>query len=214
MNQVIDLLKNHRSIRKFKNEPVSDEMGRQIKQIFWLNSFHTRSFIWKFMISTVLFGFVLMLSSYSLVKAENYGDVVAEDDSFIQYSIGVIVDKRSHMMWAQADNGYNLSIEEAKLYVKAFKLAGYTDWRLPDIQALESLMVYYQKNKTVPGDGCSGNYVIHPFFTLTCCCPWALQDNGTRPASYPFIKGIATGTSWHHRSHTMGNRVLPVRNIK
>ena len=44
--------------------------------------------------------------------------------------------------------------------------------------------------------------------------PWALQDNGTRPASYPFVKGIATGTSWHHRSHTMGNRVLPVRNIK
>ena len=161
-----------------------------------------------------MFGFVLSLSSCSLLKTQNYGDVVAEDEFFIQYSAGVVVDKRSGLMWAQADNGYKLSIEEAKLYAKAFNLVGYTDWRLPDIKELESLMVYYQKNKTEPRDGCSGNYVIHPFFALTCCCPWALQDNGTRPASYPFVKGIATGTSWHHRSHTMGNRVLPVRNTK
>ncbi len=156
----------------------------------------------------------MTLSSSSLAKAQNLGDVVAEDEFFIQYSIGVVVDKRTNMMWAQADNGYKLSIEEAKLYAETFDLGGYTDWRLPDIQELESLMVYYQKNTTKPNDGCSGNYVIHPIFALTCCCPWALQDNGTRSASYPFVKGIATGTSWHHRSHTMGNRVLPVRNIK
>ncbi len=185
-------------------------MDCQIKQILWF----TRIFIWKCIITTSMLGFVLSLSSCSSLKTRNYGDVVVEDEFFIQYSIGVVVDKRTDMMWAQADNGGKLSIEEAIAYAKDFNVGGYTDWRLPDIKELESLMVYYQRNKTEPSDDCSGNYVIHPFFALTCCCPWALQDNGTRPASYPFVKGIATGTSWHHRSHTMGNRVLPVRNIK
>jgi hypothetical protein len=31
MNKVIDLLKNHRSIRKFKQEPVSKEKGFGVK---------------------------------------------------------------------------------------------------------------------------------------------------------------------------------------
>jgi hypothetical protein len=189
-------------------------MACQIKQILWFNSLFKRLFLWKCILVIIMFGFVLSLSSCSLLKTQNYGDVVAEDDSFIQYSTGVVVDKRSNLMWAQADNAYKLTVEEAKLYAKTFNLGGHTDWRLPDIKELESLMVYYQKNKTEPSDDCSGNYVIHPFFALTCCCPWALQDDGVRSASYPFVKGIATGTSWHHRSHTMGNRVLPVRNIK
>lgn len=187
-------------------------MNCQLKQGKWFNSFCTIEFSQKSVIAMVIL--VLFLSSCSLKKTPNYGDVVAEDDIFVQYAVGVVLDKRSDLMWAQADNGVKLTIEQAKVYANEFNLAGYTDWRLPDIKELESLMVYYQRNVTEPTEDCSGNYVIHPFFALTCCCPWALQDDGTRPASYPFIKGIATGTSWHHRSHTMGNRVLPVRNIK
>ncbi|MBU1340276.1 MAG: DUF1566 domain-containing protein [Proteobacteria bacterium] len=189
-------------------------MECKIKQIIGVDSFFARSFVWKCIMATIMVGIIVSLSSCLLLRAQNYGDVVAEDESFIQYSIGIVIDKRTNLMWAQADNGDKLSIEEAKVYAMNFNLGGYTDWRLPDIKELESLMVYYQRNKTEPSDGCSGNYVIHPFFALTCCCPWALQDDGKRPASYPFIKGIATGSSWHHKSHTMGNRVLPIRNIK
>ncbi len=189
-------------------------MKHQIKQMIEVNSPFKTFFSRKCIIIAMMLGFVLTLSSCFLLKANRNGDVVTEDGIFIRYSTGVVVDKRSNLMWAQADNGNKLTIEEAIEYAGIFNLGGYTDWRLPDIQELESLMVYYQRNTTKPGDDCSGNYVIHPFFALTCCCPWALQDNATRPASYPFIKGIATGTSWHHRSHTMGNRVLPVRTIK
>jgi Protein of unknown function (DUF1566) len=157
---------------------------------------------------------VFALSSCFLLNTQNYGEVVSEDDFFTKYSSGVVVDKRVNLMWSQSDNGMDLSFQEAKDYITGFEKAGYTDWRLPDIKELESLMVYYQKNTTEPGDGCSGNYVIHPFFNLTCCCPWAVQDNGTRPASYPFIKGIATGSMWHHKSHKLGNRALPVRDME
>ncbi|MCP3942053.1 MAG: hypothetical protein GY710_11295, partial [Desulfobacteraceae bacterium] len=84
-------------------------MDCQIKQILWF----TRIFIWKCIIGTSMLGFVLSLSSCSSLKSRNYGDVIAEDEFFIQYSIGVVVDKRTDMMWAQADNGGKLSIEEA-----------------------------------------------------------------------------------------------------
>ena len=164
----------------------------------------------------ILSGLAVLFSTPSCtsLKIQNYGDVVMEDEVFTQYSTGIVVDKRNNLMWAQADNAQDISFPEAEIYIDKFNLGGYTDWRFPDIKELESLMVYYQKNTTRPSDGCSGDYVIHPYFNLTCCCPWALQDGGTRPASYPFIKGVATGSMWHHRSHTGGNRVLPVRNIK
>ena len=184
--------------------------GQLRKKLMVAGSFRLRG-----LLTAVFAGWALtLLPSCSIPKSHNLGDLVREDDTFIHYAVGVVVDKRSGLMWAQADNGYKITIEQAKAYADDFNLGGYSDWRLPDIKELESLMVYYQRNTTEPGEDCSGNYVIHPFFSLTCCCPWALQDGGKRPASYPYIKGIATGTSWHHRSHTMGNRVLPVRSTR
>ncbi len=139
--------------------------------------------------------------------------ILAQDDVFILMSNGVVIDKKRKLMWAQSDNTAKISIDEAKIYVKQFRLAGYDDWKIPDIQELESLMVPDMPNETSPTEGCSGNYQIHPFFQLTCCCPWALQDNGTRPAAYPFIKKVSGGSMWHHKSDTIGNRILPVRDI-
>ena len=46
---------------------------------------------------------------------------------------------------------------------------------------------------------------------------WACTDNGTRPATYPSIPSIqkvSGGSMWHHKSNTIGNRILPVRNME
>ena len=139
--------------------------------------------------------------------------IVKEDVTFALMSNGVVIDKKRKLMWAQSDNGSKITIDQAKAYVKKLDLAGFTDWRIPDIQELESLMVHDSPNDTPPTEGCGGNYEIHPFFELTCCCPWALQDGGTRPAAYPFIKKVATGSMWHHKSNKIGNRILPVRDL-
>lgn len=147
-----------------------------------------------------------------------YGDhppqILAQDNVFVLMSNKVVIDKKRNLMWARADNGTKIGIDEAKAYVKAFTLAGFTDWRIPDIQELETLMVTDSSNDTKPTQGCGGDYEIHPFFQLTCCCPWALQDAGTRPAAYPFIRKVSTGSMWHHKSNTLGNRVLPVRDLR
>lgn len=115
-------------------------------------------------------------------------------------------------MWRAADNRSDVDFEEAQEYLSEVRAGGYRDWRLPTIQELESLMVPGAGNETPPGPGCYGSYDIHRFFELTCCCPWALEDEGTRPASFPFLAGM--GTMWHHNSGRSGNRVLPVRDLE
>lgn len=167
-------------------------------------------------ITICLIGLLLLtwrFSSPCLAGGEE-GQVVARDGIFVLYSNGVVVDDQRKLMWARSDNGTRISIDGAKAYVKALDLAGYSDWRIPDIRELESLMVKDSSNDTPGTDGCDGDYEIHPFFKLTCCCPWALQDSGTRPAAYPFIRTIASGSMWHHKSNRIGNRILAVRNMK
>ena len=162
--------------------------------------------------------FSIILSSafpVPVLSGENRPDalVLAEDSPFVLMSNGVVVDRQRRLMWAQSDNGSKISIDQARAYVKALNLAGFTDWRIPDIRELESLMVKDSPNDTPGTEGCSGDYEIHPFFELTCCCPWALQDNGTRPAAYPFITAVAGGSMWHHKSGKIGNRILAVRDM-
>ncbi len=143
-------------------------------------------------------------------------DVVLEsrDEVLLLLSNGTVVDESRALMWSATDNGVDISFDAAVDYVDEYELAGYGDWRLPTLQELESLLVEGAQNPAPPGPGCFGEYDIHPFIKLTCCCPWALQDEGTRAASFPFIPGMAQGTMWHHNSGRSGNRVLPVRDLE
>ncbi len=158
--------------------------------------------------------FLLGTSSCNTAKKYNRDTIVEQDNHLLKLSNGLVIDTELNLMWPDSDNGTKVSFDEAQVYVKNFNYAGYTDWRFPTIQELEALMVYDPPNTTEPAEGCAGNYLIHRFFKLTCCCPWALQDNGTRPAAYPFMKSIASGSMWHHKSGKLGNRVIPVRDLK
>ena len=63
-----------------------------------------------------------------------------------QSSSGVFVDNGDHtvtdittgLMWQQDEGGY-MDWEEAITYCEDLSLAGYTDWRLPNIKDLESI---------------------------------------------------------------------------
>ncbi len=166
------------------------------------------------LVSYIIINCIVLLPNFINAETMYSGKIIDRDGTLIKLSTGVVVDTKLNVMWAQSDNGKKVSIEEARKYVSSFKLAGYDDWRFPDIRELETLLIHDSPNSTTPGEGCSGNYMIHHFFKLTCCCPWALQDNGTRPASYPFMKKISGGSMWHHKSNTLGNRIIPVRDLK
>jgi hypothetical protein len=58
------------------------------------------------------------------------------------------VDPATGLMWARQDNRSDLSWKQAISYSQNLRLAGYSDWRLPTIEELESL---YDPTVDVPG---------------------------------------------------------------
>jgi hypothetical protein len=53
---------------------------------------------------------------------------------------GFWTDPSSGLMWAAKDNGKRVSWHKAMKYCRTLKLAGYSDWTLPTIDELESLV--------------------------------------------------------------------------
>jgi len=63
-------------------------------------------------------------------------DVIAGD--FTDNGDGTVTDGNTGLMWQQEEGG-SMDWEGAITYCKDLSLAGYTDWRLPNIKELESI---------------------------------------------------------------------------
>ena len=64
-------------------------------------------------------------------------------NAFADQGNGTVLDSMSGLLWQQVDDGVARTWQSALDYCEQLALAGYTDWRLPDIKELESL-VYFQ----------------------------------------------------------------------
>ncbi len=62
--------------------------------------------------------------------------VIAGD--FTDNGDGTVTDGNTGLMWQQGEAG-SMNWEDAIAYCESFSLAGYTDWRLPNIKELESI---------------------------------------------------------------------------
>lgn len=78
---------------------------------------------------------------------------------------GTITDSSTDLMWAQTDNGEGLEWIDALAYAETSELAGYTDWRLPNIKELQAI-VDYSRSPTATDDANIGP-AIDPLFTVT-----------------------------------------------
>ncbi len=63
-------------------------------------------------------------------------------NSFVDKGNGTILDKSSGLTWVQSDNGEGVDWQAALAYCENLDLGGYTDWRLPNIKELQSLVDY------------------------------------------------------------------------
>ncbi len=63
-------------------------------------------------------------------------------NDFVDNGDGTVTDQFTGLMWSQEDNGEALSWEEALAYAESATLAGYEDWRLPNIKELQSIADY------------------------------------------------------------------------
>lgn len=78
--------------------------------------------------------------AFKLVRCV-YGDPYGEND-FVDNGDGTIVDLSTGLMWQKSDSGKGVDWEEALLMAQNSEFAGYSDWRLPNVKELQSIVDY------------------------------------------------------------------------
>ena len=104
------------------------------------------------------------------VRGEEYGI-----NDFTDNGDGTITDIATGLMWAQDDDSLTLDWQNALAYAEDSQLAGYSDWRLPDVKELQSIVDYsYSPTATV-----SENIgaAIDPIFSCTAIINEAGNDD-------------------------------------
>ena len=96
---------------------------------------------------------------------------------------GTITDRATGLMWAKSDNGKGLNWQEALAWVQHMnqqQFLGHSDWRLPHIKELQSLVDYTRSPDTTHSPA------IDPLFT---CTP-ITNDDGK--ADFPYYWSATT----------------------
>lgn len=118
-------------------------------------------------------------------------------------NVNVIVDKATNLMWPQAGSAERLTWMEAKNYVEQLnstQSAGYSDWRLPTIEELASLLEF-RKSPVQP-------LYLDPLFdqTQTICWSADILDSAANVWFVYFAHGYV--------SHTDADSRLYVRAVR
>lgn len=71
------------------------------------------------------------------VRGASYGV-----NDFIDNNDNTISDRATGLMWAKVDNGKGIDWEASLKYAESSALAGYKDWRLPNVKELQSIVDY------------------------------------------------------------------------
>jgi hypothetical protein len=118
------------------------------------------------------------------VRGDEYGI-----NEFVENSDSTISDNSTGLMWSQNDDGNGMDWQNALVYAENANLAGYTDWRLPNVKELQSIVDY----SYAPGasDAANEGPAINPIFT---CTP-IVNEAGSSDYGYYW-----TGTSADFRS--------------
>jgi len=94
------------------------------------------------------------------VRGDDYGV-----NEYADNGDGTITDNSTGLMWTQDDNGEGIDWTVALTYAEGSEFAGYSDWRLPNVKELQSIVDYgYSPSAT---DASKVGPAIDPLFTCT-----------------------------------------------
>lgn len=74
---------------------------------------------------------------YRCVRGPAWGE-----NDFVDNGNGTVSDRMSALMWQRRDDGRTRNWREALAYCEALALAGHSDWRLPNVKELQSIVDY------------------------------------------------------------------------
>ncbi len=117
------------------------------------------------------------------------GNTAYGTNQFVNNGNGTITDNATGLMWIQNDNGTGVVWKDALSYAENLTYAGYSDWRLPDVKELQSIVDYSRSPAT------SSSAAINPMFN---CTP---ITNEAGVADYPWYW---SNTTFSGQSQTNG----------
>lgn len=82
-------------------------------------------------------------------------------NKFKKNNNGTITDEATGLVWTQTDSGKGLNWQQALKYAKNSTFAGYSDWRLPNVKELQSIVDYKRSPNTTKSPA------IAPIFRLS-----------------------------------------------
>ena len=86
-------------------------------------------------------GHIKAMSGNRFVRAVRGVTTYGVND-FVDNGDGTVTDNATGLMWSQDDNGEAINWEAALAYAESATIAGYDDWRLPNIKELQSIADY------------------------------------------------------------------------
>ena len=98
----------------------------------------------------------LMTSFVRYVRGSNYGE-----NQYLNNGDGTVTDQATGLMWQQSDDGTGRNWEEALAYAENLNMAGYSDWRLPNVHELQSIVDYTRSLQE------TNSPAIDPIFSCT-----------------------------------------------
>lgn len=101
-------------------------------------------------------------------------------NNFIDNGDGTITDLATGLMWMQTDNGSAVLWENALNDAENFTFGAYSDWRLPDIKELQSILDYGRSPST------TNSAAIDPLFN----CTQITNEDGV--VDYPYYMSSTT----------------------
>lgn len=110
--------------------------------------------------------------------------------SFVDNEDGTVTDTKTGLMWQKTDDGQTRTWPEALAYCESCTLAGYTDWRLPNIRELESIVDWQEYNPA-----------IDPVFDCRSSFYWSGSTYVDRPG-YAWFVSFFNGLVGHYAKDT------------
>lgn len=105
-------------------------------------------------------------------------------NNFVDNEDGTITDEATGLMWMQDDSNEAFNWEDALEYAENKEFGGYSDWRLPDVKELQSIVDFTRSPAT------TSSAAIDPLFDCTEI------TNEAGESDYPFYWSGTTHSNW------------------
>ncbi len=127
------------------------------------------------------------------VRGATYGE-----NSFVDNGDGTVADESTSLMWAQGDDGVELDWKDALAYANDSQLGGYSDWRLPNVKELQSI-VDYSTSPSATDAGSVGAAIDDVFTSTEMTNEAGESDYGYywTSTSASFTRGEPTSYAWY-----------------